>query len=293
MTERKLGRGLDSLLGEVGDLPRHAGEEVVAIPLERVAAGPHQPRQDFDEARLRELAASIRENGVLQPIVVRPSAAGYEIVAGERRARAARLAGLASVPALVRHYTDDQVLVLSLVENVQRDDLNPIDKALAYRRLTAHLGLTQAEVARRLGLDASSVSNMIRLLDLPQELQELVRKGALSMGHARALLAFGDAGLQLGVAERVVREDLSVRAVEELARDGGHGRPKRRVQPRKTPQVLALENELRALLGTKVQIQDRRGRGRILIEYYSPQDFERILEKLRAEERGFALPDDQ
>lgn len=287
MTERKLGRGLDSLLG---DAPAQGGEEVVRIPLESVRAGPHQPRQDFDEARLAELAASIKENGLLQPIVVRPSPLGYEIVAGERRARAARLAGLLEIPALIRQYSDDESLILSLVENVQRDDLNPIDKALAYRRLTSHLKVTQGEVARKLGLDASSVSNMIRLLDLPEEIQELVRRGALSMGHARALLSFDDDVARLSVAERVVKEDLSVRAVETIARDGGHTRPNRRSNPRKTPQVMALESELRALLGTKVQIQDKRGKGRILIDYYSPDDFQRLLEHLRGEERGFSRP---
>jgi len=257
-----------------------------------VSAGPHQPRQDFDASRLAELAASIRENGLLQPIVVRPAALGYEIVAGERRARAARMAGLAEIPALVRHYSDDESLILSLVENVQRDDLNPIDKALAYRRLTSHLQASQGEVARKLGLDASSVSNMIRLLDLPQEIQELVRRGALTMGHARAILSFDDELMRLTVAERIVKEDLSVRAVEALARDGGHARPNRRSSPRKTPQVLSLESELRAILGTKVQVQDRRGKGRIVIEYYSPQDFQRVLEKLRGEEHGFARPSD-
>jgi len=286
MSERKLGRGLDSLLGEARD---HEGEEIVRLPLEQVHRGPHQPRQEFDEASLAELAASIKSNGVLQPIIVRPSGLGYEIVAGERRARAARLAGLADIPAIVRRYTDDDTLVLSLVENIQRADLNAIDKALAYRRLVAHLGATQEEVARRLGLDPSSVSNMIRLLELPAEVQDLVRAGALSMGHARALLGLADEIDQLQMAERVVKEDLSVRAVEAAVREG-RTTPRRRVTPRKPPQVMALESELREILGTKVQIQDRRGKGRILIEYYSPEEFERLLEALRGE-RGFSRPE--
>jgi len=284
MGERKLGRGLDSLLG---DAKAVEGEEVVGVPLEQVASGSHQPRTRFDESRLTELAASIRESGVLQPIIVRPAGNGYEIVAGERRARAARLAGLTEVPALVRPYTDEEALVLSLVENVQRDDLNPIDKAVAYRRLVAHLGTTQSEVAKRLGLDPSSISNMIRLLDLPAPIQDLVRGGGLGMGHARALLSFRDEPKQLQMAERVMREDLSVRAVEALAREGGHTRPKRRSNPRKAPQIAALEEELRGILKTKVRIQDRRGRGRIVIDYFSPDEFQRILERLRGEERGF------
>jgi len=222
---------------------------------------------------------------------VRSAGIGYEIVAGERRTRAARMAGRTDVPAIIRNYSDDEVLVLSLVENVQRHDLNPIDKAFAYRRLTARLSATQEEIARRLGLDRSSVANMMRLLDLPDEIQDLVRNGAMAMGHARALLPMGDDGAQLDLAGRIVREDLSVRAVEELVRrDRDPDKaPRRRSQPRKTPQVRALEDELRGLLGTKVSIQDRRGRGKIVIEYYSGEDFEGVLERLRGG-RGFSVP---
>ena len=290
MAERKLGRGLDSLFGDAKPVE---GEEVVAVALRDVHAGSHQPRRDFDEAQLAELGDSIRENGVLQPIIVRPGASGYEIVAGERRARAAKLAGLDEVPAIVRRYSDDEVLVLALVENVQRADLNAIDKAVAYRRLVSHLGVTQEQVAKRLGLQPATVSNMIRLLDLPDEVQDLVRNGAVSMGHGRALLALADDVDRLKMAERIVREELSVRAVESLVREGGGAaaRPKRRTNPRKTPQVMSLESELRALLGTKVQIRDRRGKGRILIEYYSPDEFERILSLLRGLEPGFGRAD--
>jgi len=289
MAERKLGRGLDSLLGE---MPALEGEEVRMLALDELRAGSHQPRQEFDEGRLAELASSIRQSGVLQPIIVRSAGTGYEIVAGERRARAARMAGRTDVPAIIRNYSDDEVLVLSLVENVQRHDLNPIDKACAYRRLTSRLSATQEEIARRLGLDRSSVANMMRLLDLPDEIQDLVRNGAMAMGHARALLPLGDDGAQLDLAGRIVREDLSVRAVEELVRRDRDPEkaPRRRSQPRKTPQVRALEDELRGLLGTKVSIQDRRGRGKIVIEYYSGEDFEGVLERLRGG-RGFSVPD--
>ena len=244
MAERKLGRGLDSILG---DARIESAEEIRLLPLSEVRAGAHQPRQQFDETRLAELARSIQQSGVLQPIIVRPAGVGYEIVAGERRARAARIAGLEEVPAVIRVYTDEEVLVLSLVENVQRADLNPIDKARAYRRLTNHLGATQEEVARRIGFDRSSVANLIRLLDLPEEVQDLVKGGALGMGHARALVAVKDEVTQLDLAERIVRDGLSVRAVEELVRrDREPARsPKRRVNPRKTPEVRALEDELR------------------------------------------------
>ena len=287
MAERKLGRGLDSLLGDVRTTD---GEEVIKLSLSEVRPGPFQPRREFDDASLAELADSIKQSGVLQPVIVRPAQVGYEIVAGERRVRAARLAGIAEIPALVRSYGDDEVMVLSLVENVQRQDLNPIDRANAYRGLVSRLGVTQEDVAAKLGLNRSSIANMMRLLDLPSEIQELVRAGALSMGHARTLLAFQDEIEQLQVAERIVKEGLSVRAVEDLSRDGRPVAPKRRSNPRKTPQVAALEAELRGLLGTKVSIQDRRGRGRITIEYYSPSDFERILDQVRGpDERGFGF----
>jgi len=288
MAERKLGRGLDALLGEARATD---GEEIVRLPLDQVSSGPFQPRQGFAESRLRELANSIRENGVLQPIIVRPGGVGYEIVAGERRARAARLAGLPEIPAIVRSYGDDEMLVLSLVENVQRRDLNPIDKALAYRRLVAHLEATQEDVAKRLGLDRSSVANMIRLLDLPVEIRDLVRSGALAMGHARAILGLAGKAAQIDMAKRVIREDLSVRAVEQFVRGGRPAAsPRRRVSPRKTAQVMALEDELRGLLGTKVRIKDRRGKGRIEIDYYSVSEFDRILELLRRTESGFGRP---
>ena len=287
MAERKLGRGLDSLLG--GARPMD-GEEVRKLPLAQVEPGRFQPRQEFGDKELAELAASIEQNGVLQPIIVRPGGVGYEIVAGERRWRAAKMAGLAEVPAIVRQYEDEQAIVLALVENVQRADLNPIDKAQAYRRLADRLGQTHEEVAKRLGVERSSVSNMIRLLGLPEEVRELVRQRALSMGHARALLGLEDETDQLQAAERIIRDGLSVRATEALVRDGGAGHaPKRRTQPRKTPEVAALESELRALLGTKVKITDNRGKGRIQIDYYSADDFHRILDHMRRGEGGFGV----
>ena len=232
MAERKLGRGLDALLG-VGAATD--AEQLVELGIEELRSGPHQPRQEFNEARLKELASSIRESGLLQPVLVRPAAGGYEIVAGERRVRAARMAGKTTVPAIVRDYSDEQMMVLSLVENVQRDDLNAIEKARAYKRLQQILGGTQEDVAGRVGIDPSSVSNMIRLLDLSQPLQELVRKSALSMGHARALLGLESDDARLALARRIIKEGLSVRAAEELVRSGDGVRPQRRKQPRKTP----------------------------------------------------------
>ena len=287
MAERKLGRGLDSLLG----VPRaKGGEEVTPIPVTELRRSPFQPRQEFDEGKLQELAASIKESGVLQPILVRPSGTGYEIVAGERRFRAAEKAGLKEIPALIRPYSDEDVLVLSLVENVQRADLNPIDKAQAYQRLVKHLGITQADIAQKLGLNGATVSNMLRLLELPSEVKDLVRNRALTMGHARALLGLESDGARLVLARRIIKEGLSVRAAEELVRSGDGARPQRRKQPRKTAEVAALEGELRRALGTKVKIEDRRGKGRIVIEYYSPAEFERLSTLLKGSaETGFSI----
>ncbi len=287
MAKRKLGRGLDALLG-VGAATD--AEQLVELGIEELRSGPHQPREEFNEARLKELASSIRESGLLQPVLVRPAAGGYEIVAGERRVRAARMAGKTTVPAIVRDYSDEQTVVLSLVENVQRDDLNAIEKARAYKRLQQILGGTQEDVAGRVGIDPSSVSNMIRLLDLSQPLQELVLKSALSMGHARALLGLESDDARLALARRIIKEGLSVRAAEELVRSGDGSRPQRRKQPRKTAEVAALEGELRRALGTKVKIEDRRGKGRIVIEYYSPAEFERLSGLLKGSaETGFSI----
>jgi ParB family chromosome partitioning protein len=284
MAERKLGRGLEALLGQAGTVD---DEQVIALPLHQVEGGPFQPRQEFDARELDELAASIRANGVLQPVIVRAGGAGYEVVAGERRVRAARLADLTEIPAIVRRYSDDEVLVLSLVENIQRTDLNAIDKAQAFRRLSTHLGATHQEIAERLGVDRTSVTHLLRLLDLPADIQDLVRGCRLSTGHAKALVALENPRAQLELAARIVREELSVRATEALAQSGG--KPKRRSNPRKTAQVMALETELRRLLGTKVHIQDRRGKGKIQVEYFSPAEFDRLLELFRGVERGFGL----
>ena len=287
MAARKLGRGLDSLLG-VGAATD--ADQLVELGIEEMRSGAHQPREEFNEARLKELASSIRESGMLQPVLVRPAAGGYEIVAGERRVRAARMAGKTTVPAIVREYSDEQVMVLSLVENVQRDDLNAIEKARAYQRLQQILGGTQEDVAARVGVDPSSVSNMIRLLDLSPSLQELVQRGGLSMGHARSLLGLETDDARLALARRIIKEGLSVRAAEELVRSGADARPQRRMRPRKTAEVAALEGELRRALGTKVKIEDRRGKGRIVIEYYSPAEFERVSGLLKSStETGFSI----
>ncbi len=300
---RRLGRGLDALLPQgprpteehrQADEPRAAldadeAQEVTStrLPVDAVRPNPRQPRKDFDEDRLEELAGSIREHGLLQPIVVRRAAGGYELVTGERRLRACRLAGLDRVPATVASVTDQGMLEAALVENLQREDLNPMEVAHAYRALVEDLGLTHEQAAQRIGVSRVAVTNMLRLLALPPEVRELVGRGALAAGHARALLSLAGAERQVNLARRIAAQGLSVRQAEHLVRRELH--PPRRREPRTRAAAPAAvvqdyEARLRERLGTKVRIQDRGGRGEIVIEYYSTADFARILEALGLEE---------
>jgi len=286
MPNRRLGRGLDGLLkakvpGPAADLAEPVGPTAtVAVSL--VDPNPHQPRQDVDEAELEHLAASIREHGILQPLVVRPRGDRYEVVAGERRLRAARAAGLQEVPAVVRDVPDEQMLELALVENLQRLDLDPIEKARSFKAYLSSTGRTQSEAAGRLGLDRSTVANMIRLLDLPEPVQMMVRERLLAMGHARAILAVQDPKQQVRLAERAAREGLSVRQVEALASAGGPKPWHRRRAPAKSPEVRDLEARLREALGTKVTVEPGRKphTGRIVIAFYNQDDLDRILERM-------------
>src|SRR5262245_21909654 len=218
MVERRLGRGLDFLLSGP---ELTAGDEVRSVELARLKPNPFQPRREFRTEELEELSASIREHGVLQPIVVRTVGDGYEVIAGERRWRACARLGMTSLPALIRKADDTQMLELALVENIQRQDLNAIEEARGYQAYVQRLDLTHDQAAQRLGKSRSTVANMIRLLDLPGDVQELVSRGTLAMGHARAILAVADPEAQRSLARRVAEEHLSVRDVERLARDWG------------------------------------------------------------------------
>src|SRR5205814_6451710 len=212
------GRGIGSLLGQsiADEAPKGS------LPLDQLRPNPHQPRKTFDAAALEELAESVRGHGVLQPIVVRPAGVAYEIVSGERRWRAAKAAGHAAVPVSVRaDITDDQMLELALVENVQRQDLDAMERAQAFRQMMEALNITQEQVAEKVGLKRSTVANQLRLLDLPSQAQEAIRRGLLSMGHARALLGLSDPQKVLSFVERIARDDLSVRQVEKLVRESG------------------------------------------------------------------------
>lgn len=297
----RLGKGLSALLGEY--LPEEAAPTSDSgyrvVPVAQIAPNPFQPRREFTPEQLAELEASIRENGLLQPLVVRPAGPGapegavWELVAGERRWRAVRRLGWTEVPAIVREMDDRTLLVLAIVENVQRAELSPLEEADGYRRLIDEFGYTQQEVADSVGRDRSTVANLLRLLQLPASVQRLVTEGALGMGHARAILGLDDERRMADLARRVVDEGLSVRAVEETVRQqrGAEAR-ERPARERPRPAVDAhlrhLESELQRLLGTAARIRVARGEtGQIEIPFYSSEDFERLMELLLgAEAKG-------
>jgi ParB family chromosome partitioning protein len=272
--KRALGRGLGALLPptEPEDTTR-----LRELPVESLVPNPQQPRKSFDARALEELAVSIRMSGLLQPLVVRPRGSQYEILVGERRWRAAQQAGLTRVPVIVREASDAEALELGLVENLLREDLNPVEAAQAYQRLLAEFGWTQEELAQRLGKDRSSIANALRLLRLPEPIQEDLRTGRLTMGHARALLGLPSAAAQLRLRERILSQDWSVRATEAGVQARRPGRPKVR---RRAPDIEAVEEELRMALGTRVRIVGNLLRGRIELPYTSASELERIHGRL-------------
>jgi ParB family chromosome partitioning protein len=274
--KRALGRGLGALLppAEAEDSGR-----LRELPVESLVPNPQQPRRAFESQALEELAASIRASGILQPLVVRPRGAQYEILVGERRWRAAQQAGLARVPAIIREASDAEALELALVENLLREDLNPLEAAEAYQRLLTEFGWTQEELGRRLGKDRSSVANALRLLRLPPLIQEDLRAGRLTMGHARALLGLPSAPAQLRLRQRILTQDWSVRTTEAGVKARRPGRVKAR---RRAPDVDALEEELRQALGTRVRLVGSMLRGRIELPYGSAAELEEIHARLTA-----------
>ena len=282
MADRRpaLGRGLSALIGDVSPPPARAGAPA-EIDLDLIAPNRDQPRRVMDDAKLDDLAQSIRSSGVIQPIVVRPRGQGaYEIVAGERRWRAAQRAGLLKVPVVIRDVQDDKRLELALIENVQREDLNPVEEAQAYRRLADEFHLTQAAISRAVGKDRATVANYQRLLSLPAEVQADVASGALSMGHARALLGLPDAGAQRRAAHDVRARGLSVRETELLVRKRLTPPPRPATGP--DPHTKAAAERLRVALGTRVEIVRGRRGGRIQIQFGSEAELQRLFEQLTA-----------
>ncbi|MEW5790650.1 MAG: ParB/RepB/Spo0J family partition protein [Pseudomonadota bacterium] len=278
MKKPGLGRGLDALLG--GGQAEHGREELRQIPVDLLSRGRYQPRSHMDAEALAELAASIRAQGIMQPIVVRPIGQGrYEIIAGERRWRAAQMAALERVPAIVREVPDEQALALALIENIQREDLNPIEEAQALQRLLDEFGLTHQVLAEQVGRARASVTNLLRLLKLPAAVRGWIEEGRLGMGHARALLNLPEAQQQL-VAQQIVARDLSVRETERLVQRLRQAQDQKPA-PRRDPNLQALEEALANHFGARVQITQRGQKGRISIEYHSLDQLDGLLAKLR------------
>lgn len=280
--KKGLGRGLDALLG---DYTQPTPEGVQELDIRRIDTNAGQPRKDFDQEKLQELADSIRQHGVVQPILLRQNGERYVIVAGERRFRAARLAGLEKVPAIVKDLDEAQVMEVALIENLQREDLNPIEEAAAIRFLMQQHDLTQEEVSKRLSKSRPAIANSLRLLTLPEPVQAYLRNGKLQAGHARALAGLQDPEAQAVLADKIVGEGLSVRAAESLAREQGQKPPRQKKEPPATdPDLAAAEASLREWLGTKVSIQGSSQRGRIVIEYYNAELLQGIYDLLRGGE---------
>lgn len=284
---RGLGRGLRSLIpGSDREVPEGPARE---LALDKIEKNPYQPRKYFDSSKLNELAESVRQHGVLQPLVVREREGGFELIAGERRLEAAKRAGLESVPVIVRVCEDAESLELALVENVQREDIGALEAAAAYHRLMGEFGLSQEAVAQRVGKSRSAVANTLRLLNLPVEIQQSLSGGEITEGHARALLGLSDPAEQQQVWRDTIKSQASVRETERMVREvlnpeaqgnpqgsarGARGATSSRAQD---PNLLQVENDLRRRLGTKVGIRRRGDRGAITIEFYSDEDLERIL----------------
>ncbi|TRY24004.1 MULTISPECIES: ParB/RepB/Spo0J family partition protein [Brevibacillus] len=278
---RGLGKGLNALI--TSNLIEE-GESVTEIAVGDIRPNPYQPRKEFEPTAIEELAQSIKEHGIIQPLIVRKSIKGFELVAGERRLRAAKAVGLKKVPAVVKAYSDQQLMEIALIENLQREDLNPLEEAEAYEKLIAHHSYTQEQLAQKIGKSRPHVANMLRLLQLPKKIREMVSVSALSMGHARALLSVEKESVQLQLANDVVNKGLSVRQLEELVKQLNVSREtKKKKPPKKEPQLMELEERLRSRLGTSVKIKKGTKRGKIEIDFYSQEDLQRILDILYVE----------
>lgn len=280
MNRKALGRGLGALLSS--DSTVDLGAEPSEVDIESIVPGPMQPRTHFDEASLESLADSIKTHGIVQPLLVRRRDGGYELIAGERRWRAAKLAGISRVPVVVKEVADDNLLEIALIENIQRENLNPIEEAQAYKKLIETVGLTQESLASRVGRDRSYITNYLRLLRLPDDVQQLLKEGRLSTGHARSLLSLDHVDLQRRLARQIIDGGLSVRVTEQLVQKASEEKPARRSAPQAVdPNVKAAETKLRRALGTQVKIlQAADGRGRVEISFFNAQDLDRIYNLL-------------
>lgn len=298
-----LGRGLDALFAasapvleeennrmeelapvkeEIDDADR-----VVYIDINEIKPNPDQPRKHFDSARLEELSNSIQENGVIQPLVVQKKDNCYELVAGERRWRASRLAGLKKVPCLIREFDEKQNLIVAIIENMQREDLDPMEEANGIQQMIHKFGFTQEQVSESLGKSRAYIANSVRLLKLPEEIQKMIRDGKISAAHGRTLLGIPDVRKQLMLAERIEKEGLSVRTVEEIAKKmkGEQKEEKKKEKKVKSAEILAVESDLRSAIGTKVSIVQGKKSGKIELEYYSIEELNRLIDLLKSVEK--------
>src|SRR5690349_3330125 len=280
MNRKALGRGLGALLSSEATVD--LGSDPTEVDVDAIVPGPMQPRTHFDEGALEGLADSIRSQGIIQPLLVRRVGDRYELIAGERRWRAARLAGLSKVPVVVKDVPDKDLLEIALIENIQRENLNPIEEAQAYQRLIETVGLTQESLAARVGRDRSYITNYLRLLKLPDDLQKLVVAGRLSTGHARTILGLSDVDQQRKLARQIIDGGLSVRATEHLVRKAADGSAPPKTASAVDPNIRAAETKLRRALGTQVRIVQLRGegQGKVEISFFSNQDLDRIYNLL-------------
>lgn len=277
MSKRGLGRGLSALIPNVTE---EGAQDVREVAVDQITPNPKQPRTDIDEGTVAELADSVRKVGVLQPVIVRPYSDGYQIIAGERRWRAARIAGLERVPVRVLNISETESLELALIENLQREDLNPIEEARGFRRLLSEHQMTQAELADKVSKSRSAVTNALRLLDLPEEVQGHVYEGRLSAGHARTILSVPDEALRIRLADKVVVDGLSVRETENLARLYAAGQAERAPRPQTPKSFKIVARKLRRILGTGVRVRQTQKKGKIEIEFHGEEELERIFRLL-------------
>lgn len=280
---RRIGRGLDALI-PTETLEAFSNENAIEkIAIEKLVANPYQPRKKFDEQAIEELAQSIKEHGIIQPLVVRKKGTKYEIVVGERRYRAAKIAQLKELPAIVKDMTNEQMMEVAILENLQREDLTPIEEAEAYQSLIEKLNFTQEDLANRLGKSRPHITNTLRLLQLPEKIRDLVNDGHLSMGHGRALLGLKNKRKIPEVAQKVIKQSLNVRQLEALIKQYNENVSRETKKVKKDIFVQATESQLREYFGTNVQIKKNKNKGKIEIEFYSEEDLERILEILNIE----------
>ncbi|MFA4991362.1 MAG: ParB/RepB/Spo0J family partition protein [Candidatus Omnitrophota bacterium] len=289
MEKRVLGRGLAALIPEKSAGAGFKSETsasgtqqgVASLPIDKIQANKYQPREGFDKESLEELASSIKEKGVIQPILVRLKQDGFELIAGERRLRAAKTLGYKEIPAIIKEASDLDSLEMALIENVQRENLNPIDQARAYKKLSEEFDLTQERVAETIGKDRATVANILRLLTLPAKIQEYVSRGTISMGHAKAILGLDTEMAQMRLCTKVIKNDLSVRDTESYAKNISSSRSKSKAEI-KDPDLLAIEQELSDMFGTKVRILKAKKGGKIEIEFYSEAELNKIITLLKS-----------